>query len=130
MLSSYRDNIREYSRQGKDYSEFLKLSDNLRDVELVDLGVSLDDQEDGKALIKFVNREELIKVREEKLKAQAEKMAKKEAMAKAKEEDRKKRLEQGKVAPDEMFKNVKGEDGEIAYSAYDELVMLLIMRLL
>ncbi|RHZ79280.1 hypothetical protein Glove_150g98 [Diversispora epigaea] len=120
VLSNYRDNIREYSRQKKDYSEFLKLSDNLRDVELIEFGVSLDDQEDGKALIKFVNREELIKAREEKLKVQAEKLAKKEAMAKAKEEERMKRLEQGKLAPEEMFKNVKGEDEENAYSIFDE----------
>ncbi|CAG8471591.1 45_t:CDS:10, partial [Diversispora eburnea] len=120
VLSNYRDNIREYSRQKKDFSEFLKLSDNLRDVELIEFGVSLDDQEDGKALVKFVNKEELIKAREEKLKVQAEKLARKEEMAKAKEEERKKKLEQGKLAPEDMFKNVKGENEENAYSAFDE----------
>ncbi|GES93051.1 cysteinyl-tRNA synthetase [Rhizophagus clarus] len=120
ILSGFRDNIREFARQKKDYSEFLVLSDKLRDVDLVELGVSLDDQEDGKALVKLVDKNELIKVREAKLRAQAEKAARKEEIAKAKEEERRKRLEKGKLAAEDMFKNVKGEDQENAYSAFDE----------
>lgn len=109
-------------RQGKDHSEILALSDKLRDDDLAELGVLLDDQEDGKALVKLVDREELLRSREEKLKAQAEKAAKKEALAKAKEEEKQKRLEKGKVPAEEMFKDVKNEDGEIAYSEFDEQV--------
>ena len=103
VLSSFRDNVRDLARQQKSHSEFLTLSDKLRDVDLVELGVSLDDQDDGKALVKLVDKSELIKAREEKLKAQAEKAAKKEEIAKAKEEERQKRLEKGKLAAEDMF---------------------------
>ncbi|CAG8434834.1 2436_t:CDS:10 [Funneliformis mosseae] len=120
VLSGFRDNVRNLARQQKSHSEFLALSDKLRDIDLVELGVSLDDQEDGKALVKLVDKNELIKAREDKLKVQAEKAAKKEAAAKAKEEERQKRLEKGKLAAEDMFKDVKGEDGENAYSAFDE----------
>nr|CAG8571770.1 15961_t:CDS:10 [Entrophospora candida] len=77
VLSSFRDNIRDLARQGKDHSEFLALSDKLRDNDLAELGVLLDDQEDGKALVKLVD-------------------------------------------PEGMFKDVKDENGEIAYSEFDE----------
>lgn len=123
-MSGFRDNVRELARQERDYSEFLVLSDKLRDVDLVELGVSLDDQEDGKALVKLVDKNELIKAREAKLRAQAEKAARKEEIAKAKEEERQRRLEKGKIAAEEMFKDVKGDDEKNAYSAFDEQVML------
>ncbi|CAG8805122.1 24719_t:CDS:10, partial [Cetraspora pellucida] len=120
VLSSFRDNVRDLARQQKGHGEFLALSDKLRDIDLVNLGVSLDDQEDGKALIKFVDKDVLIKAREAKLQLQAEKAAKKEAAAKAKEEERKRKLEKGKLAAEDMFKEEKDEDGKILYSAFDE----------
>jgi len=116
ILSGFRDNVRELARQTRDHSEFLTLSDKLRNVDLVELGVSLDDQEDGKALVKLVDKNELIKAREAKLRAQAVKSARKEEIAKAKEE----RLEKGKLAAEDMFKDIKGEEQENAYSAFDE----------
>ena len=121
-LSEFRDNIRDLSRQNKSHSEILALCDRLRDVELVDLGVALEDQDDGKALVKLADKEELIKLRDEKLKAQAEKTARKEALAKAKEEERLAALEKGKVAPIDMFKEAKDDNGELLYSAFDEQV--------
>ncbi|CAG8470158.1 531_t:CDS:10 [Acaulospora morrowiae] len=120
VLSGFRDNVRELARQKKGHDEFLSISDRLRDTELVDLGVSLDDQEDGKALVKLVDRDELIKAREEKLKAQAEKAARKEAAAKAKEEEKMRKLEQGKIAPEMMFREAKDEEGKNLYSEFDE----------
>jgi len=122
VLSGFRDNVRDLARQLKSHSEFLALSDKLRDVDLVELGVSLDDQDDGKALVKLVDKNELIKAREAKLRIQAEKAAKKAAAAKIKEEERQKRLEKGKLAAEDMFKDVKGEEGESAYSSFDEQV--------
>ncbi|CAG8574782.1 303_t:CDS:10 [Dentiscutata erythropus] len=120
VLSSFRDSVRELARQQKGHGEFLALSDKLRDTDLVNLGVSLDDQEDGKALVKFVDKDVLIKAREAKLQLQAEKAAKKEAAAKAKEEERKRKLEKGKLAAEDMFKEEKDEDGKNLYSAFDE----------
>ncbi|CAG8532574.1 10507_t:CDS:10, partial [Ambispora leptoticha] len=120
VLSSFRDNVRELARQERAHSEFLNLSDKLRDTDLVELGVSLDDREDGKALVKLVDKEELIKAREAKIQAQLEKVARKEAAAKAKEEERKAKLEKGKIPAEEMYKSARGENNEIIYSLFDE----------
>ncbi len=38
VLSGFRDNVRDLARQLKSHSEFLALSDKLRDVDLVELG--------------------------------------------------------------------------------------------
>ncbi|CAG8433398.1 8116_t:CDS:10 [Ambispora gerdemannii] len=120
VLSSFRDNVRELARQERAHLEFLTLSDKLRDIDLVELGVSLDDREDGKALVKLVDKEELIKAREAKAQAQLEKVARKEALAKAKEEEKKAKLEKGKIPAEEMFKLARGENDEIIYSLFDE----------
>jgi len=66
--------------------------------------VALDDQEDGKALVKLVPPAELIKARDEK-RAQAEtKAAKKAANAEADLQKRLQKLEKGRVAPEDIFK--------------------------
>lgn len=59
---------------------------------------------DGTALVKLVSREELIKQRERKLAIAAEKEAKKAAAAAERERKRLERLEKGKMAPQDMFK--------------------------
>ncbi|KAI9308617.1 cysteinyl-tRNA synthetase [Cunninghamella echinulata] len=53
-LSNFRDQIRRLAREQVPYNEFLKQCDNLRDVQLVDLGVSLDDQE-GNCIYMYIN---------------------------------------------------------------------------
>lgn len=52
-LSGFRDQVRQLAMSGAPASEILALSDRLRDIDLVDLGVALDDQ-DGAFLIFFV----------------------------------------------------------------------------
>ncbi|KAI8075340.1 cysteinyl-tRNA synthetase [Gilbertella persicaria] len=103
-LSSFRDQVRIGARQKVEHTEFLRLCDSLRDNQMVDLGVSLDDQEDGTALVKLVSREELIQAREKKLAMAAEKEAKKAAAAAERERKRLEKLEKGKLAPQDMFK--------------------------
>jgi len=44
-LSSFRDQVRQLAMSGAPSSEILALTDRLRDVEMVDLGVALDDQD-------------------------------------------------------------------------------------
>lgn len=56
----------------------LALSDRIRDYDLTDLGVQLDDQADKPSLIKFVPAAKLIAVREEKAALLAEKARQKE----------------------------------------------------
>lgn len=104
-LSAFRDQVRVGARNKVDYNEFLKMSDDLRDYKLVNLGVSLDDQEDGTALVKLVSPEELIKAREKKLAVAAEKEAKKAAAAAERERKRLEKLEKGKVSPSDLFKS-------------------------
>lgn len=44
-LSSFRDSVRQLAMSGASSADFLALSDRLRNEDLVDLGVALDDQE-------------------------------------------------------------------------------------
>ncbi|CAO3675721.1 unnamed protein product [Umbelopsis ramanniana] len=115
VLSKFRDSVRGFAKEQKTHTEFLALSDKLRDDELVELGVLLDDQEDGTALIKFVDKNELIKQREIKRAREAEKQAKKAQAAALLEQKRLERLEKGKVAPEQMFLSFDKE-----YSKFDE----------
>ncbi|KAF9110966.1 hypothetical protein BGX27_005566 [Mortierella sp. AM989] len=104
VLSTFRDTIRSYAREGRSTQEMLALSDKLRDEDLERLGVSLDDREDGKALIKFIPAEELAAQRQAKIQQAAEKVARKEEAARAKEAARLAKLEKGKVSHLEMFR--------------------------
>ncbi|KAI8988022.1 cysteinyl-tRNA synthetase [Mycotypha africana] len=113
-LSTFRDQVRIGARNKVDHKDFLKLCDSLRDEQMVELGVSLDDQEDGTALVKLVPREELIQAREKKLAIAREKEAKKAAAAAEREKKRLERLEKGKVPPQELFKNLE------EFSKFDE----------
>ena len=126
-------------QQDASSKDILTLCDTLRDEELVPLGVALDDQEggvttssscatshttlDGRALIKFVSPETLIKARNEKRAIIAEKAAKKEANAAAEREKKRQQIEKGKTAPSELF---KGPDTE--YGSWDEQGIPLTMK--
>lgn len=120
ILSSFRDGVRQLAIAKNDdaLKEILKLCDKLRDDDLVSLGVALDDQEDGKALVKLVSPAELIKAREEKrlkLDAQA---AKKAAAAEEVRQKRLAKIEKGRVPPEEMFRPPNVPEG--AYIRWDE----------
>jgi cysteinyl-tRNA synthetase len=45
VMSTFRDRVRALAMAGAPASELLALSDQLRNVDLVDLGVALDDQD-------------------------------------------------------------------------------------
>ncbi|EKM54728.1 uncharacterized protein PHACADRAFT_258757 [Phanerochaete carnosa HHB-10118-sp] len=105
-LSSFRDGVRKVAIARGDTAlrDILALCDKLRDVDLVPLGVALDDQEDGKALVKLVPPAELIKARDEKRAQEQEKAARKAAAVEAERQKRLKKLEKGRTPPQEMFK--------------------------
>ncbi|KAI0001262.1 hypothetical protein BJV74DRAFT_876788 [Russula compacta] len=106
VLSSFRDGVRQLAISKGDGAakEILVLCDKLRDSDLVPLGVALDDQEDGKALVKLVDPAELIRAREEK-RVQAEAKAAKKATAQELERQKKlQKLERGSVPPEQLFK--------------------------
>ncbi|KAF9452772.1 cysteinyl-tRNA synthetase [Macrolepiota fuliginosa MF-IS2] len=113
-LSCFRDGIRQLAISKSDTAlkDILALCDKLRDTDLVPLGVALDDQDDGKALVKLVPPAELIKARDEK-RAQLE--AKAREKAQRIENERQKRLqkiEKGRLPPQEMFKPPNIPEGE------------------
>ena len=85
----------------------LALSDRIRDYDLADLGVQLDDQADKPSLIKFVPAAKLIAAREEKAALVAEKARQKEEARKAKEKADQEKWEKAKLAPQDMFKEDK-----------------------
>ncbi|KAL8287549.1 hypothetical protein RQP46_003407 [Phenoliferia psychrophenolica] len=114
-LSTFRDKIRKLAMEGKPASEILALTDQLRDFDMVELGVALDDQEDGQARFKFVDPETLRKARDEKAAIAAEKLARKATAAAAAEAKRLEKLEKGRVAPQDMFRAPGGE-----YSQWDD----------
>jgi len=98
--------------------DILALCDKLRDEELIPLGVALDDQEDGKALLKLAPPAELMKARDEKRAVAEAKQAKKEAAKEAERLKRLERLEKGRLSPQEMFKPPHVKEGE--YGSWDE----------
>lgn len=135
-LSSFRDKVRNLAITGALNTEILALSDELRDVQLVDLGVVLDDQAgqfhsfhlfpytrrqllillpsaDGRALPKLVIPEILRRARDEKEKVHREKADQKAAVLAALELKRLERVGKGKVAPSDLFRTVD-------YSAWDD----------
>ncbi|OAX37915.1 hypothetical protein K503DRAFT_719061, partial [Rhizopogon vinicolor AM-OR11-026] len=119
-LSSFRDGIRQLAISENDSTvkDILKLCDKLRDDDLVSLGVALDDQEDGKALVKLVSPAELLKAREEKRQKLEAQAAKKAAAAEEARQKRLAKMEKGRVPPEEIFQPPNVPDG--TYSRWDE----------
>ncbi|PAV18442.1 cysteinyl-trna synthetase [Pyrrhoderma noxium] len=119
-LSSFRDGVRRLAIAGGDNAlkSILALSDQLRDVDLVPLGVALDDQEDGKALVKLVDPAQLLRAREEKRALAEAKAAKKAEVVEAERQKRLIKLEKGRTPPAEMFKPPNYPQG--TYGSYDD----------
>ncbi|OBZ70920.1 putative cysteine--tRNA ligase [Grifola frondosa] len=119
-LSAFRDGVRKLAIAKEDgaLKDILTLSDKLRDVDLVPLGVALDDQDDGKALVKLVPPAELIKARDEKRALAEAKAARKAANAEAERLKKLQTIEKGRVAPHEVFKPPNVPQG--TYGSWDE----------
>ncbi|KAA1121666.1 hypothetical protein PGTUg99_014068 [Puccinia graminis f. sp. tritici] len=95
-------------------AQVLSACDQLRDEKLVEVGVALDDQDDGKALVKLLPASMLLQAREEKQRLQGEKEQK---LREIKAENERKKLEKlmkGKTPPEEMFK------GSTEFSRFDQ----------
>lgn len=117
-LAEFRNTVRDVART-QNCSDILTICDALRDDVLPNLGVRLEDRDGGAVSIKLVDRETLLRERDAKKQAEAQKQALKE----------KKRLEaaaaaaaleaQRKINPKEMFLLETDK-----YSAFDERVSL------
>jgi cysteinyl-tRNA synthetase len=112
-VSRIRDEIRKLAPTSPSKKQILALSDRIRDDDLTNLGVYLDDRgEDQGALIKFVPKEELLAQREEKAAKEQEKLAQKEAARLAREKLELEKAEKAKVSPLDMFRDER-------FSAWD-----------
>ncbi|KAH7246371.1 tRNA synthetases class I (C) catalytic domain-containing protein [Fusarium tricinctum] len=116
-VSKLRDELRRIvgNQTPETKKSILSLTDRIRDEDLTNLGVYLDDRPDGQAsLIKFIPAAELIAAREEKVAQAAEKAKKKEEARLAREKADQEAREKAKVRPEDLFK------GDERYSAWDE----------
>ncbi|KAK3315770.1 tRNA synthetases class I (C) catalytic domain-containing protein [Apodospora peruviana] len=116
--SRLRDELRGVISSGATLDPKLKqtilaLSDRIRDYDLTDLGVQLDDQADKPSLVKFVPAARLIAAREEKAGILAEKARQKEEARKAREKAEQEKLAKAKMPPQAMFK------GDAKYLEWD-----------
>ncbi|XP_020826413.1 cysteine--tRNA ligase, cytoplasmic isoform X1 [Phascolarctos cinereus] len=114
VLSDFREGVRRIARE-KRVTEVLQLSDALRDDVLPELGVRLEDHEGLPTVLKLVDRDTLLKEREDKKKAEEEKRKKKEDAARKKQEQEAAKLEKMKIPPSKMF---LAENDK--YSKFDE----------
>jgi cysteinyl-tRNA synthetase len=105
-ISRMRDELRRLAPQSESKKQILILSDRIRDQDLTNLGVYLDDRPDNQpSLIKFVPKEELIAQREEKAAKEWEKAAQKEAARLAREKLEAEKAEKAKIDPRDMFRS-------------------------
>uniref|UniRef100_A0A6Q2YIX2 Cysteine--tRNA ligase, cytoplasmic n=1 Tax=Esox lucius TaxID=8010 RepID=A0A6Q2YIX2_ESOLU len=114
VLSDFRESVRKIAREHK-VTEVLQLCDAVRDDTLPELGVRLEDHEGLPTVVKLVDKETLLRERNEKKMAEDEKNKKKEASAKRKQEQELAKLEKTKVPPCEMFRSETDK-----YSSFDE----------
>jgi cysteinyl-tRNA synthetase len=113
-ISRIRDELRRLAPSSPAKKAILALCDEIRDTDLTNLGVYLDDRPDGQpSLIKFVPREELLAQREEKAVKEREKAALKEEARRAREKAEEEKRERAKTSPYEMFK------GDERFSEWD-----------
>ncbi|CAK7217456.1 cysteinyl-tRNA synthetase [Sporothrix bragantina] len=116
-VSSLRDELRRAATNPDNKekkSAVLALSDRIRDYDLVELGVQLDDQPDRPSLIKFVPVAKLVAAREEKAAAVAEKARLKEEAQRAREKAEEEKWAKAKMPPQDLYRNNTAD-----FSAWD-----------
>lgn len=105
-VSRIRDELRKLAPSSPAKKSILGLSDQIRDTDLTNVGVYLDDRPDDQpALIKFVPASELLAQREEKLAKEREKSAAKEKAKLEAERVKAEKEAKAKVSHLEMFKD-------------------------
>uniref|UniRef100_A0A669EH53 Cysteine--tRNA ligase, cytoplasmic n=1 Tax=Oreochromis niloticus TaxID=8128 RepID=A0A669EH53_ORENI len=114
VLSDFREHVRKIAREQK-VTELLQLCDVVRDDMLPELGVRLEDHEGLPTVVKLVDKETLLKEREEKKRMEEEKKMKKLEAAKKKQEQEMAKLAKMKIPASEMFRSETDK-----YSKFDE----------
>merc|ERR1712131_38875 len=114
VLSDFREEVRKIAREQK-VTEVLTLCDVVRDDTLPELGVRLEDHEGLPTVVKLVDRETLLREKEEKIKMEEEKKRKKEEALKKKQEQEAAKLAKMKIPASEMFRSETDK-----YSIFDD----------
>ena len=105
-ISRIRDELRNLAPTSPSKKAILTLSDQIRDADLLNLGVYLDDRPDNQpALIKFIPASELLAQKEEKAAKEREKAAQKETARLAREKLEAEKAEKAKLSHLEMFRS-------------------------
>lgn len=113
-VSRIRDELRKIAPDSAFKKEILALSDQIRDNDLTNLGVYLDDRSEGQsALIKFIPKEELLAQKEEKAAKEREKLAQKEKARLDREKIEQEKAEKAKLSHVDMFRDER-------FSAWDD----------
>jgi cysteinyl-tRNA synthetase len=108
VLSNFRTKVSSLKSSDSAGKDILALCDRVRDIDLFDLGIYLEDRDNLPALVRLVTRD-MIQAREEK-----EARAKQKLLEKQKrEQEALKQLEKGKLSHLEMFRTNE-------YSAWDD----------
>ncbi|XP_078489101.1 cysteine--tRNA ligase, cytoplasmic-like isoform X2 [Ciona intestinalis] len=113
-LSQFRENVRAIARTHK-VSEVLELCDSLRDDILPALGVRLEDKEGLKTIVKLVDKDQLLKEREEKKKLEEKKAKEKEESRLAAARKKEEKEAQRKIPPSQLFSKQTDK-----FSAFDD----------
>jgi len=115
VMAEFREDVRKIAREAK-VTEILKLCDVVRDEKLVDVGVQLEDQEGGLApIVKLVDRETLLKERQQKNEEIERKKQEKEEAKKKQLAEKAAKEGKAKIPPNELFINETDK-----YSLFDE----------
>lgn len=101
-VAEFRNLVREQAKVLKAF-DILKLCDDLRDDVLPNLGVRLEDKDGGKFAVKLVDRDMLLREREAKQAAEAERAAEKERKKQALAEAAAAKESQRRIDPKKMF---------------------------
>jgi cysteinyl-tRNA synthetase len=108
VFADFRDTISSLAESDNLSKEILSLCDRVRDVDLFDIGVYLEDRDNKPALVRPVTRE-LIQAREEKAARARQKQLDKEK----KEKEAREKAEKGRLSHLDMFRTAE-------YSAWDQ----------
>ena len=115
-MAAFRDQVRLLAQQKSNPVEILKVCDRLRDDDLIEHGVVLEDRDGAGALVKLVDKQLLIDQRAEKKAKEEQKAREKAERARQEEIKRQERLEKGKTKPEDLFKTEE-------YTEWDEKVI-------
>ena len=108
LLSNFRKDVRALEGSANQSQDIMVLCDRVRDIDLFDLGIYLEDRENQSALVRPVSKD-LIQAREEKTKRAAQKQLEKEK----REQESLQKAEKGKLSHLDMFKTSE-------FSAWDD----------